>query len=107
MRGWSNEKLGRTPASGWLHRLVRPRQEEHDSGDHDVCENVRYPWSEHAASASSNDSHEQSIDTGKANADQAAWKPSNMDRPEGDSLQQKSANPGPSELSSACKITPR
>lgn len=26
MRGWGHEKLGRTLASGWLHRMVRPRQ---------------------------------------------------------------------------------
>src|SRR5437016_10143301 len=30
MRGWSHEKLRRTPASGWLHRLIR-RSEEHTS----------------------------------------------------------------------------
>src|SRR6266576_6246397 len=94
MRGWSHEKLGRTPASGWLHRLVRPRQEDHDSRDHDVCENVRYPGSEHAASASPNESHEQPVDTSEADAEPAARKPSNMDRPKGKGLQEKSCESG-------------
>src|SRR5882724_8342768 len=91
----SHRKLERGAASGSLHRLVRPRQEEDDSRDHDVCENVRYPWSEHAASASPNDSHEQPIDTGEAHAAQAAREPSNMDCAEGDGLQQKSRESGP------------
>ena len=70
---------------GW-HRLVRPRQEEHDSRDHDVCENVRYPGSEHAASVSPNDSHEQPVDTSKTNAEQAARKAVAEAHAEGDSI---------------------
>jgi hypothetical protein len=78
-----------------LHHLVRPRQEDHDSRDHDVCENVRYPRSEHAASASPNDSHEQPVDTSEANAEPATRKPPDMDRPKGKGLQQKSRESGP------------
>jgi len=78
-----------------LHRLVRPRQEEHDSRDHDVCENMCYPGSEHAASASPNDSHEQPVDTSETNAEPAARKPPNMNRPKGKSLQEKSRESGP------------
>ena len=79
-----------------LHRaLIRPRQKEHDSRDHDVRENVRDPGSEHAASASPNDSHEQPIDTSEANAEPAPREPSNMDRPKGKGLQQKRRKAGP------------
>jgi hypothetical protein len=78
-----------------LQRLVRRRQENHDSRDHDVCENVRYPGSEHAASASPNDSHEQPVDASEANAEPAARKPPDMDRAKGKGLQQKSRESGP------------
>src|SRR3977135_1218435 len=49
-----------------------------------------YPGSEHAAAASPNDPHEQPEDTSEANAEPTARKSSDMNRPEGNGLQQKS-----------------
>lgn len=82
------------PASSLAASLGRASQEEHDSRDHDVCENMRDPWSEHAASASPNDSQEQAVNTSEANADPAARKPPYMDRPERKGLQKKSRESG-------------
>src|SRR5438132_12986064 len=76
---YAGDSKERRRLSRWLEHLVMPRQEEHDSRDHDVCKNVCYPGSEHAARASPNDSHEQPVHTSQANPEPAARKPSNMD----------------------------
>ena len=82
----NRNNVSRRLARGSLHRPVRPfrtRYEEQDTGDHEVGENVRYRRSKHTVGASTNESHEQAVDTSEKNAEPAARKPSHMNRADG------------------------